>query len=52
MIGAEGFKTILRTKELTRAPLYLEVPGFEDTGPDKKNVDILKKIRQEISGGK
>jgi deoxyribonuclease-4 len=52
MIGAEGFKTILRNKELTRAPLYLEVPGFEDTGPDKKNVDILKKIRQEISGGK
>ena len=27
-------------------PFLLEVPGFEDTGPDKQNVEILKAIEK------
>ena len=51
-IGTAGFRTILANQQLARVPFYLEVPGFEDTGPDKKNVDILKGIRDDVSGRK
>jgi hypothetical protein len=29
-------------------PFFLEVPGFEGNGPDRKNIDILKEIRDQI----
>lgn len=48
-IGLEGFRSIMSNKDLADIPLLLEVPGFEDQGPDKKNVDILKKIRSEVA---
>lgn len=50
-VGRAGFRNILANEQLGRLPFYLEVPGFEDTGPDKKNVDILKEIRREAGGG-
>ncbi len=43
-IGLEGFKTLAKEKLLYHADWLLEVPGFEGTGPDKKNVDILKSL--------
>ena len=43
-IGKEGFKNLSRCKELPKVPWILEVPGFDDKGPDKKNVDIIKKL--------
>lgn len=44
-IGKEGFKNLLNHPKLENIPFILEVPGFEKTGPDKKNVDILKSLR-------
>jgi deoxyribonuclease-4 len=43
-IGEEGFRRLLRHPELRKYPWILEVPGFEDKGPDKKNIDILRKL--------
>lgn len=41
-IGLDGFKNLAKQKELSHTAWLLEVPGFDDTGPDKKNVDLLK----------
>ena len=29
-------------------PFFLEVPGYEGNGPDKRNLDTLKQIRADI----
>ena len=41
-IGLAGFKNLARDKRMKNMPWILEVPGFDDNGPDKKNVEILK----------
>ncbi len=41
-IGLEGFKNLAREKRLHDKAWLLEVPGFDDKGPDKENVEILK----------
>jgi deoxyribonuclease-4 len=41
-IGLSGFKVIAEEKRLWDKVWLLEVPGFDNEGPDKKNVDILK----------
>lgn len=41
-IGLNGFKNLAQEKRLYKIPWLLEVPGFDNFGPDKKNVDILK----------
>lgn len=46
-IGREGFLNILSHHAFSTVPFLLEVPGFEDTGPDAKNVEILKSLRKE-----
>ncbi len=46
-IGVDGFAAILSHPALQDVPFYLEVPGFEKTGPDKKNMDLIKKIREQ-----
>jgi deoxyribonuclease-4 len=43
-IGEEGFRRMLHNKHLRGLPWILEVPGFEDKGPDKKNIEILKRL--------
>ncbi len=43
-IGLEGFKNLARESLVQHMDWILEVPGFDDKGPDKKNVDILKKL--------
>lgn len=45
-IGAEPFGWILNDPRWRDTASYLEVPGFDDKGPDAKNVDILKKLRR------
>jgi hypothetical protein len=30
-------------------PLLLEVPGLDDEGPDRPNVNLLKSIRKKIT---
>jgi deoxyribonuclease-4 len=50
-IGLAGFETIMAHKAFRNVPFLLEVPGFEKQGPDKPNVDILKKIRKKVGAG-
>ncbi len=47
-IGLEGFKKLMKIKKIRNIPWIIEVPGFDGKGPDKKNIDILKKIRREL----
>ncbi|HIF42997.1 MAG TPA: deoxyribonuclease IV [Dehalococcoidia bacterium] len=47
-IGEEGFAAIMANPAFTDVPFLLEVPGFEGNGPDQQNIDILKRIRQQV----
>jgi len=47
-IGRAGFETIMSHPAFSGVPLLLEVPGMEGEGPDKPNVDILKRIRKKV----
>jgi len=46
-IGRDGFVNMLSHPAFADVPFLLEVPGFEDQGPDKENVEILKALRAE-----
>ncbi len=43
-IGPAGFQALLAQPELRSLPWFLEVPGFDGNGPDKKNIDILNSL--------
>lgn len=43
-IGLDGFQNLALEKRLHDKVWLLEVPGFDDLGPDKRNVDILKSL--------
>jgi len=43
-IGKKGFENLAKEKRIKKLPWILEVPGFDNHGPDKKNVDILKSL--------
>lgn len=43
-IGEEAFARMLHHPSLRQLPWILEVPGFDKEGPDKKNIDILKRL--------
>ena len=47
-IGEQGFASIMGNPAFQNVPFFLEVPGFEGDGPDQQNIDILKRIRQEV----
>ena len=47
-IGEEGFAAIMANPAFADVPFLLEVPGFEGNGPDQRNIDILKRIRQQV----
>ncbi len=47
-IGRAGFEAILAHPAFAEQPLLLEVPGLEGEGPDKPNVDLLKRIRKKV----
>lgn len=47
-IGEQGFQAIMGNPAFRDVPFFLEVPGFEGKGPDRRNVDILKNIRQRV----
>ena len=49
-IGLQGFENILGNPAFRDVPFFLEVPGFDNKGPDKENLDILKGIRARVSG--
>jgi deoxyribonuclease IV len=43
-IGLEALKILLNSPNINKLPLVLETPGFNDKGPDKRNVEILKAL--------
>jgi deoxyribonuclease-4 len=43
-IGEAGFRALLHDPRLAKIPFILEVPGFEGLGPDKENIDILRRL--------
>lgn len=43
-IGSDGIKRIINHPKLAHLPLILEVPGLEGMGPDKENIDRVKKM--------
>lgn len=43
-IGKEGLRNALSQSMLQGIPLIMEVPGFDDKGPDLKNRDILQSL--------
>ena len=47
-IGISGFESIMSHPAFANVPFLLEVPGFEDQGPDQRNVNILKEIRSKV----
>jgi deoxyribonuclease-4 len=47
-IGKQGFENIMSYDAFREVPFFLEVPGFEANGPDRKNIDILKGIRDQM----
>ncbi len=50
-IGCDGFENILSHPAFADIPFLLEVPGIEDHGPDKENVEILKALRAAVGVG-
>ena len=48
LIGEAGFEAIMAHPAFRDVPFFLEVPGFEGKGPDQRNIDILKDIRQRV----
>lgn len=43
-IGLLPFKLLLSDPQFSKLPFILEVPGMDDKGPDKANIDILKSL--------
>ena len=46
-VGIDVFRNIINHDKLKNIPFIIETPGFDDNGPDKKNIDILKSLIQE-----
>jgi deoxyribonuclease-4 len=46
-LGEEGLRVFLGEKRFKRQPVLLEVPGPDGHGPDKRQVDIAKRLRDE-----
>ena len=43
-IGEEGFRALLHEPRLRRLPFIIEVPGEDGQGPDKANMDALRRL--------
>lgn len=46
-LGKKVFELLMNDRRWKDTAGYLEVPGFDDDGPDTKNVAILKKLRKD-----
>ena len=45
-IGSDGIRRLINHPKLSHVPLILEVPGLEGMGPDKDNIDRVKRLIQ------
>ncbi|MFB6212638.1 MAG: deoxyribonuclease IV [Candidatus Magasanikbacteria bacterium] len=43
-VGLEVFENILNHEKFRDLPFIIETPGFDEKGPDKKNLDKLKEL--------
>lgn len=43
-IGEDGFRRMLQHPQLRKLPWILEVPGFDNKGPDRQNIDLLRRL--------
>jgi len=43
-IGEEAFKRMLQNPTLRKLPWILEVPGIDKKGPDKQNIDLMRRL--------
>lgn len=43
-IGLTEFKILLNHQKVKNYPFIIETPGFDNKGPDKRNLDILKSL--------
>ena len=43
-IGTDEFKVLVNHPKTRHYPFIIETPGFDNMGPDKKNIDILKSL--------
>ena len=43
-MGIATFKLLLNHPKTKNSPFIIETPGFDNKGPDKKNLDILKSL--------
>src|SRR5437773_115471 len=44
-IGRRGFTALVNHPRLRRLPGFIETPGFDHAGPDRRNLLVLKKLR-------
>lgn len=49
-LGLGPFRILLSDKRTKDLPFIIEVPGFDGTGPDKRNIDILRNLENETQG--
>ncbi len=47
-MGLDAFVVIMSHSAFREIPFILEVPGFENKGPDKQNMDILRELRARV----
>ncbi|OGK37079.1 hypothetical protein A3F03_02230 [Candidatus Roizmanbacteria bacterium RIFCSPHIGHO2_12_FULL_41_11] len=43
-IGLESFRILINHPQTKNLPFIIETPGFDNQGPDKQNIDILKSL--------
>lgn len=48
-MGIAAFESIMANRHFRDIPFYLEVPGYENSGPDIRNVQTLKGIRSNLN---
>jgi deoxyribonuclease-4 len=46
-IGLDGFQNLMPHPAFRDVPFLIETPGFDDQGPDRRNVEILKDLREK-----
>ncbi len=46
-IGLGGLQNVMSHPAFSDVPFLLEVPGFDNQGPDQRNVEILKGLREK-----
>ena len=50
-MGLDAFRVIMKHPAFKDVPFLLEVPGDDGNGPDKANLDVLKRLREEMGLG-